>query len=381
MIYTYPDYYKEFKCIADKCESTCCAGWQILVDGESLRRYKNIDSKHNFKSRLDESIDWGERVFKQDECRRCAFLNKQNLCDMYTALGEESLCYTCTTYPRHIEEFENIRETTLSISCPEVARILLSKMDKVRFYEEETDEKEEYDEFFDHLMFGILQDVRAVMIVIMQDRTRDISQRCAMIWSLAEKLQKNVDEGCIFLCEDILEDYVNTIDKNLNNSIVRNIKAKLKRISENPKKQYSRSLKLFKKLYKLEVLMEDWEKQVDEASLTLYGKDEEHYSSLSREFDDWLETNMPNWQIQFEQIVVYFLSTYLCGAVYDGWVAAKTKMSVVSIFYIHEMLMSKWYNNDKKLSFEDMVNVTYRYSRELEHSDINLDELEEALNK
>ena len=32
MLYTIPDYYKEFSCIVADCEDTCCAGWQIVID-------------------------------------------------------------------------------------------------------------------------------------------------------------------------------------------------------------------------------------------------------------------------------------------------------------------------------------------------------------
>ncbi len=39
MLYTIPDYYHEFTCIAGKCEDTCCAGWQI-VDEAALNKYK-----------------------------------------------------------------------------------------------------------------------------------------------------------------------------------------------------------------------------------------------------------------------------------------------------------------------------------------------------
>lgn len=385
MIYTYPDYYKEFKCIADECKDTCCAGWQIVIDEASLKLYKSVSAEHEFKERLDKSIDWKEEVFKQDECRRCAFLNEKNLCDMYVALGEESLCHTCATYPRHIEEFENLREVTLSISCPEVARILLCKVDKVTFYEEENGEEECLDEYedFDDLMFGILQDVRQVVISIMQDRTLDVRVRSAIVWEMADELQECIDNGDAFYCQDVLEKYVGDIS--LNNSvsaqIIKEMKSKLDDFLGNPKQYYDTSLDMFKKLYQMEVLMEDWEQQVDETSLMLYGKDEKYYASLCREFEEWLNTNMLHWQVQFEQIVVYFLSTYLCGAVYDGWVASKTKMSVAAAFYIHEILMSVWLKNGKKLVEDDIINVTYRYSRELEHSDINLDEMEECMSQ
>ena len=42
MLYTIPDYYKEFKCTADKCEDTCCAGWQIVIDDKALNKYKKV---------------------------------------------------------------------------------------------------------------------------------------------------------------------------------------------------------------------------------------------------------------------------------------------------------------------------------------------------
>ena len=49
---------------------------------------------------------------------------------------------TCRRYPRHIEEFEGVREMTLSVSCPEVAKILLQRKEPVQFLIHE-DEKEE----------------------------------------------------------------------------------------------------------------------------------------------------------------------------------------------------------------------------------------------
>ena len=45
MLYTIPDYYHEFSCVAGKCEDTCCAGWQIVADEASLEKYKNETQK------------------------------------------------------------------------------------------------------------------------------------------------------------------------------------------------------------------------------------------------------------------------------------------------------------------------------------------------
>lgn len=46
MLYTVPDYYGEFECIAGECEDTCCAGWQIVIDKDSLKRYISEKSEY-----------------------------------------------------------------------------------------------------------------------------------------------------------------------------------------------------------------------------------------------------------------------------------------------------------------------------------------------
>ena len=73
-----------------------------------------------------------------------------------------------------------------------------------------------------------------------------------------------------------------------------------------------------------------------------------------------------------EQLLVYFITTYFCGAVYDEYVASKIKMSVCSAFYIEELATAQWLKNDGKLALQEFTRLVYRYSRELEHSDENL---------
>ena len=127
MRYLKPYFYDQFVCTAGDCPDTCCAGWQIVIDEDSLERYGN--EKSEFGKRLRNSIDWEEECFYQNN-RRCAFLNDENLCDLYKALGPDSLCDTCRLYPRHTEEYEGLRELSLSsparklhgLSCPAKSR-------------------------------------------------------------------------------------------------------------------------------------------------------------------------------------------------------------------------------------------------------------------
>ena len=85
------------------------------------------------------------------------------------------------------------------------------------------------------------------------------------------------------------------------------------------------------------------------------------------------------WKVQKEQLLVYFVFTYFCGAVYDGRVYAKALFAADNVFLIEELLIARWIRNGRQLDLEDVVDIVYRYSREVEHSDKNLLKMEELL--
>ena len=87
------------------------------------------------------------------------------------------LCDTCRNYPRHIEEFEGLREISLSLSCPEAARILLSQKEKVHFVTIEKEAAEETYDDFDYFLFTALMDTRDLLIKIIQNRNVPIRKR------------------------------------------------------------------------------------------------------------------------------------------------------------------------------------------------------------
>ncbi len=88
-------------------------------------------------------------------------LNDDNLCDLYTGMGPDSLCWTCKTYPRHIEVFDGVREVSLCLSCIEAARIILGTKEPVRFLSSENEKEESCeDEDFDFFLYTKLQEAR-----------------------------------------------------------------------------------------------------------------------------------------------------------------------------------------------------------------------------
>ena len=51
-------------------------------------------------------------------------------------------------------------------------------------------------------------------------------------------------------------------------------------------------------------------------------------------------------------------------------------MAVYCTWMISLLWMARWSMNGKSLSFDEMIEILYRFSREIEHSDVNLNRLE-----
>ena len=375
MLYTKPDYYQEFECIADKCEDTCCAGWQIVIDRESLKKYTKI--KGDFRKRMWRSVDWLQSTFKQDEHKRCAFLNDKNLCDLYLSQGEEGFCKTCREYPRHTEEFEGVREITLSISCPEVARILMNRMRRVNFVSYEQEGEEEFEDF-DPFLFSILEDARKEMIAILQNRDLAITDRILLVLGMAHDMQGRMNRQEMFSCSEVIHKY--TTHKAL--QYVREYQKK-----EEVKEDMNFAHTMYKHLYELELLRQEWGVLLQETEDLLY-QDREQYKENRNAFRKYLKGTFDleksgniNIDIHLEQLLVYFLFTYFPGAVYDGEIYAKVQLAVYCVWMIWEIWMARWLKNEKSIDLEEMTELVYRFSREVEHSDLNLKTIEKILSK
>lgn len=408
MIYTYPDYYKKFSCIADKCPDTCCGKWQIVIDDDSLEKYEDYNGE--YRDELRRKVNWKEGVFRHGRSGKCAFLRDDMLCDMYIHMGKESLCTTCREYPRHTEEFENVREVSLSLSCPEVARILMNITDKATFVTEEDDEDEVFDDF-DYFLYSNLEDIREAILNVIQDRSVDIRSRIERVIQIGASAQRHYDEGDLVMWDECEEQDKPEIH------------------GEHEEYMLLQKQAMFL-IEDLELLYDDWDDVLIESQEFLFGGGEMAFAENTKRFEAWWETHneisycQPEqksdtaenvvteddaagndvieddvaWNdatdnhfedvkacgggirmtmdIFLEQIIVYFISTYLLGAVYDDNISGKVNACVGHAVELYMLLMARWLRNGETLSTDDLIELSYRYSREIEHSDENLEQVE-----
>lgn len=298
MLTVYPDYYPAFRCIAGACKHSCCIGWEIDIDEESLAKYHAMPGA--LGARLRQNISGGDPPhFLLGEGERCPFLNRCNLCDLILAGGEELLCQICDDHPRFRNFLPGRTETGLGLCCEGAAELILSRQEPVKLVMEGEPEGPDADA-------EALLTLREQAFAIVQDRTKPIPVRMDRLLLLCRAVEPGhpADWADVFL--------------------------------------------------ELERLDEGWTPLVER---------------LAREGKS---VSVPAGRdIQWEQLLVYFLYRHFLTAYEDGDVGSKAGFAVLSVRLLQTL--SALY---PQMELSELARM---YSAEVEYSTENLDILYEEL--
>ncbi|MEG0686843.1 MAG: flagellin lysine-N-methylase, partial [Erysipelotrichales bacterium] len=200
-----PIYYDEFKCLADKCNESCCYGWRVDIDKNTFKKYKKIKGELGRKinksisrqRKEDNELKYGK--IKLNDKGMCPLVEESGLCGIHANLGESYLCNTCKIYPRTISKVGKIGERKLSLSCPAVAEFLIEYKEKIGFIFKEEDItkiEQEYvvDRVFDTKLYDNVFAVRSFLIEVAQFREIDVWKRLSFIKLVNDKLSNEIKE-------------------------------------------------------------------------------------------------------------------------------------------------------------------------------------------
>lgn len=399
-----PDYYEEFSCIASRCKDSCCAGWEIDIDEDSYAYYKSCEGE--FGDRLRESMyvaeDGGYR-FKLKAPKRCAMLNDNNLCDLYTALGEEALCEVCTEYPRFSLFYGNVEQKCLSLSCEEVGRILFERQEPVSFVDHEmpdyyecdgiavdgneeteacgqdaencceemencgwdaenSNEKTEYcdgdmadcGEDEDPEFIAFMEQVQNRAVAILQDRNKSIEERMCSFLSFCRSAQ------------DVINHYQAKGDP----KALTVPEGQPDGIKGERSLSYEDFCDRFAIFKEMEELDEEWVNTKKEFAQLFR---EDTYGALLTAF---LESGDYR-EVDYEQLLVYFTFRYLMNAVYDYDLISCARLVVVATLVVRDMDAVRFQRNGGHFTTFDRIDTARIFSKEVEHSQGNADDLKE----
>ena len=361
-----PEYFKDFKCIASKCEDTCCAGWGIVIDDVTYDRYKNVQGKFGERLRSEIVHEAGENIFVL-KGNNCPFLNEEKTCDIYINIGEENLCYTCQQYPRYTEEFGSLREIGISLSCPEAARIMLNNDKKVTFELSENEEVvSSYNDINAQLFIELLQS-RNIVMDMLQDRDIDLRKRVALALLFVDEIQEKIDESEIKEIKSVREKYSDKL-------FLEELLEKLEEYKDNEGIKYDNIQEYFNVFRDLKHITPNDPLGLNDALRYFWqaDEDEELYILKHKQFVEYYEDKI----YKFENILVYFVFRYFMKAVFDYDALAKIKTAIISYMMIRELAVVRYIENNE-FTDEDMVDIAHTYSKDIEHLEENIEALAE----
>ena len=203
MIFRTPDFYRDFHCIADRCSDSCCIGWEIDIDPDTLARYQAVPGPfgEELKQGIVQSED-GASCFRLDASERCVFLDQRNLCRIYSQLGEDALCTICTRHPRFFNWFGPVKEGGHGLCCEEAARLWLCRDTPLTLVSEEIDEAP------DGALpqwFPLLEKARGLALSRLEAPELPLWERLGFLLALGELLQPCVDEDDFPQAEALVE--------------------------------------------------------------------------------------------------------------------------------------------------------------------------------
>ncbi len=198
---TVPNYFDQFHCLAGACPDTCCGQWEIVVDEQAKEKYLSVEGDLGQQLRRAITTTEGETRMVLNK-GRCPMLTKDGLCTILLQEREDLLPGTCHNHPRFTEVYGGLQETALSVSCPEAARLLLEQEEPVTFLTTADDALPEPNDL-DPELFFLMTESRSTAFSIVQNRSRPLTDRLALLLLFADRLENNLDfpAVCHRLCQ------------------------------------------------------------------------------------------------------------------------------------------------------------------------------------
>lgn len=329
MLIREPVYHQDYQCLAGDCPHTCCALWEVPVDPDTAGYYRTLPGELGDRLRAALRTDEeGENCF-QLRGGTCPFLDGEGLCEIHRRLGQERTGLICRTHPRFQNDFGFLRERGLCASCPACAALVLSHDLNFLEWEDGTAPEEAAPE-----LLGPLLEARDTAFFLLRQRRFSVARRLQALLLFANEVQVLLDqeEGSVHeLCTVYREEF-----------------PLLEESGSSPRQEVrSRAVSLLKRL---EPLQPGWRGELDALAERL-----ERGGDFPAQDPEALE-----------RTACYFLYRHWLRGVWDGDVLSWAELTVLSAAVT------------ALLAGEDYPGALRRYCLEIEHSQPNLEALQDA---
>lgn len=123
-------YLTRFRCLAERCEDSCCHGLSVPVSQAHLQRLHSILGPQDSTLRDSVALNPGGApeeyaLLQMRPDGYCPFLDTTRLCSLQRRHGEPALPDTCSNFPRLVTRSGEHLHVSGTLACPEAARLAL----------------------------------------------------------------------------------------------------------------------------------------------------------------------------------------------------------------------------------------------------------------
>lgn len=343
MRYVYPDYYKKFECIGGSCIDTCCAGWQVDIDDNTAAMYKAMPLPigNRLRDRLRGKM--GGYYFELAPKKRCPFLNEENLCDIITALGEGGLCVTCTEYPRFYADTPIYEQVDLTLSCPTAAEIFFSTEEPIRYITEDiADDDREDDGLFGEDPFGDAEEDDEAFIEEVEKAEMEPEEEARLLKLLEDRDNaiKYLQDRSIDLAERLKKSMRYEFTRDDDSAILSNIK-------------------------KMEVVNPLWS--------TFFNSIEANLEEVQANAEKLFQNRSEFMDHAIERFATYLIFRYQIEIFYKKDPERTYRFMARNFRILMLLLGESMLHDDSRSEYEVIVERARIFSRQIEHSDTNVE--------
>ena len=191
MIERIPNYYPQFTCLAGACPDSCCQEWEVDIDPETAKLYKDLPGKLGDTLREKMRTEDGT-VYLTISDRRCPMWRQDGLCEIQCQLGHDALSQTCQAFPRLTHDYGDFVERGLELSCPAAAKLILSgENQEISAYKLPGEGSGDYD----REVMDILLQSREVLLSFWEEMPYPLPKMLAITLLYAHEVQDFIDGG------------------------------------------------------------------------------------------------------------------------------------------------------------------------------------------
>jgi lysine-N-methylase len=170
----------------DKYQRIPAGALRDLIDTNVVLSPRNADG----------SEPAGYAFMRMPPSTKCPMHNVDNLCQIQLEQGEGYLSQVCSTFPRRTLIIDKLEETTLTLSCPEAARIVLTNTRLFGDLDEQHSVMRWDDKPGSHTTpISYFWPIREFTVTLLQNRDYALWQRLFLLGTFSRRLETVFQEG------------------------------------------------------------------------------------------------------------------------------------------------------------------------------------------